>query len=429
MNKVAICFMTKDRVELSRKTLPALVGGLGKSETMKPLPFDLWMIDGSATDEGRRYPLEIVNQAKADSGIHVRHNVRGGPDAAVAYAVTECLAHGYEYIGIVENDVLLPNSWFYDTMALFDRARDAGFDAGAVSPRCYEDRILFQRDGYAVCHNLGFGCVIWSRQAARLMLENMRTSWTLENRRVFMDLAGVDIGTYWAFRTGEHMLCADWGVDRVLAAHGLASLALVPSKIEMIGQVPPLAEQGLTIATGESACPAWMCDDEKFKNFADTLHRIRWGIASYPDQRVFYQTGQGGWLFFAHQLGLLPGYEAKGWRLKWTQGFGPHSFRADEGAELTFSVSGPVSILVGGGEKGAQVKLRDHESGFEMEPLLPADADGRSPVMSLLVPGNIAARKITLQAEPGAIFYGIHVEQEQMYDGTFKFDHTKLPPV
>lgn len=422
MTKVAICFMTKDRVELSQQTILPLLGQQDK--------FDLHWCDGSSTEEGCKLP-QFYDPPTADPQQlkRVWHNVTGGPDAAVAFAVTSCLAEGddYDYIGIVENDVLLPGNWFDDTMALFERGRDDGLEVGAVSARCYEDRILFQRDGYAVCHNLGFGMVIWSHKAAETMLANMRTSWTTENRRVFMDLSGIDIGTYWAFRTGEHWLCADWGVDRVLAAHGLASLALSPSNVEMIGQVPSLAEQGLKIASSAYAIVTPEAD-AAFKRFVDTTRAIREHLR-YPDQRVLYQQNGGGWLLFAHQLGLLQNYQASGWRLKWTQGFGPHSFRADENAELTISVTGPCAFMVGGGEKGATIKIRDHESGFEMTPMLQADPPGQQQVTSLVVPGSIASRQIALQAEPGAIFYGISVEQEQAYDKNFVFDHTKLPPV
>ena len=61
-------------------------------------------------------------------------------------------------------------------------------EVGAVSARCYEDRILIQRAGYTVCHNLGAGMIMFTRKAAELVLQNYRTVWTTENRLLFSQL-------------------------------------------------------------------------------------------------------------------------------------------------------------------------------------------------------------------------------------------------
>jgi hypothetical protein len=58
---------------------------------------------------------------------------------------------------------------------------------------------------------------ILTREAAQLTLKHFHSSWTIENRRTFARLSGIDIGTYWAFRTNEHWLTPDWQNDAVLA--------------------------------------------------------------------------------------------------------------------------------------------------------------------------------------------------------------------
>ena len=414
MTKVALCFMTKDRAELSKRSIEPLLG----------CDADLWWMDGSNTLEGQALPDKYLGNGQSAKPRNMRWNVIGGPDAAVAYAVTECLKNeSYTHIGIVENDVLLQEGWFEPTMALFDRARQDGLEAGAVSARCYEDRVLFQRDGYDVMHNLGFGLVIWTREAARLMLKYLRTSWTMENRRVFSRLGGFDIGRFWAFGLGEHWLCADWGVDRAIAGHGLASIALDPSPVEMIGQDPPLEKQGLTLATGRK-----LAREGDFQRFVETTRAIREGSLQLQQNSFVYQVGNGGWLAFVHQLASFPDYQISGgWRLKWHQGYGPFGFQiAEPGATLQLRVGGACAFMVSGGDKGAQIKVRDLYSGYECEPFLQGTTNGQTPLMTLIIPGVMGSRMVEVSGEPGAIVHGLTFEEPQLLNDT-AFDHSRLP--
>lgn len=413
--KIALCFMTKDRVELSKQTFPRLQEAYDAGA-------DIWWLDGSVTKEGEELPEKM-----ADNGMIVRHNVRGGPDAAVAYAVTECLRSGYDYIGIIENDVLLGEGWFKPTMDLF--LREVGGHVGAVSARCYEDRVLFKREGHNVMHNLGFGMVIWTAQAARLMLKHMRTHRTLENRRTFARLAGVDIGTYWAFRVGDGWVCADWGVDRVLAEHGLCSLALDPSPVEMIGQVPPLHEQGLTLATGRDLGLAH--DTAKnFDFFRQRLQAIRRGDVAILASPSVYEPGPG-WMHFAHQLGAFQDYYIEGdVRLRWTQGFGPFGYRADaDGVKISLRVSGPASFMVSGLEKGGAIWVRDLESGYEANPVLPPAAANEASIMGIAVPGETASRILEIELSKNTVLFGLMTQFPQPLKTNFSFDHAMLPPI
>lgn len=429
--KVALAFLSKDRVDLSERTIWPLLG----------VDADLFWVDGSVTDEGKSFPGQTVFNSPLvfsyDRRVFIHPNVRGGPDAAVAYALTVMLAGGdYTHVGLVENDVLLHPDWFGPTLALFSRGESDGLSVGAVSARAYDDRILFQRDGYAVCHGLGWGQVIFTRAAAQLSLANMRTGMTYENRRTFAQLAGKDIGTYWAFRAMEHNLCADWGNDRMLASYGLASLALVPSPVEMIGQVPPLHEQGLKIA---SEPVELLRDDKAFDNYVLRTTLVRDDHWQIPTTDWLLQDNPNGYMIFPHHVPNIGGIYEGDWRLKWTMGFGPFAWRAGGGIgdpvrceyepTLTVPVSGPVSFLVSGGEKGGKVRLGDTHSGYELTPeLLPEGPDGK--IMQLTVPGVFSYRtcKLTMLT-PGTIFYGLRTVELQPWLSDVSFDWHTLPKV
>jgi hypothetical protein len=412
--RLALAFGTRDRVELSRQSLLPLIHP----------DVDLWVVDGSKTEVGREFAEDI---ALCREGAHVHTNIHGGADAWIAYALSTLLKETESpYVGLCENDVLLHRDWLAPTLQLFSRGRAEGLEVGAVSARCYEDRILCQRDGYALVHNLGAGHIILTRRAARLILDNFRTSWATENRRVFNQLCGIDIGKYWAFRGSQQMITADWGFDRVLAANGLASLALTPSPVEMIGQVPPLAEQGLKLATEPVEL---LHNDKAFYLFAGRTQMIREGMISLASQR-FLRYDDGSQMIFPHQITSIGAENLGGeWTLKWSQGFGPFSYVGAEHSQLLIPVSGPCSFYVSGGKDGGKFEIEDTHSGYKASPdLAPEGTDGQ--VMALAVPGNVTYRDIRLTAlTPGVVFYGVQVHEPQPVDPTWSFDHAQLPPV
>src|SRR4029077_4317846 len=140
----------------------------------------------------------------------------------------------------------------------------------------YVDRILIQCDGHAVMHNLGAGMIVMTREAAQIILQYYRTGMTSENRKVFSMLSGVDIGPYWAFKGSEHMLVADWGWDRMLAQHGMCSLALTATKAK---QLEKIKDMGLALAKK----PAKELDNPKaFDKYARNLDRMRKGAVEFP---------------------------------------------------------------------------------------------------------------------------------------------------
>lgn len=417
--KVALAFSTKDRVELSERSIEPLLG----------IDADLFMIDGSVTEEGMLFPGRVSMRKTAhdaeEQRIFQHLGIRGGPDAAVAYALTVMLADtDYTHVGLIENDVLLPMGWFEPTMALFERGRADFLPVGSVSARTFCDRILFQRDGYAVMHNLGWGMMIMTREAAQLALRYFRTHFTLENRRVFWQLAGKDIGLWWAFRANEHALCADWGNERMLATHGLAALAPVPSHVEMIGQVPPLAEQGLAIA----ATPQELLkDDAGFETYRRNLHMLRSGALTVPRAERYYPDA-AACTYLPHFMDQIGGHYGGRWKLKWMQALGPFAWEAVEDASLQVPVSGSCAFLVSGGKDGGGMQLIDEHSGYIQSPALPPEGESCT-IVAFPIPGDIGYRRCTLQLTPGTRFYGLRTREVQPHMPDIHFSWHTLPKV
>src|SRR5690242_17481852 len=96
MNRIAIGYSTCDKPELAKRSVKPL---------LQPDKFDLWWADGSTTDRGRSFPNHF-------RPFHLAHDVRGGSGAAIVFLLSEMLKRPYEYIGLVEADVLLPQDWF-----------------------------------------------------------------------------------------------------------------------------------------------------------------------------------------------------------------------------------------------------------------------------------------------------------------------------
>lgn len=411
--RLAIAYSTKDRVELTRQTIEPL---------LQHDKFDLHWVDGSATEEARLLFKQYDQYC-------FWPEVYGGADAAIVFKLSMLLEHenNYTHIGLVENDVLLDAGWLEPTLQLFDRGNSEGLQVGAVSARSYVDRVLMQRDGYAVMHNLGAGMVIFTRQAAQLVLANFRTHWAPHVRNTWMRLSGIDIGRFWAFRGNEQWLSSDWGYDAILASAGLASLALTPAKCTMIGQDPPLAEQGLEL-THPGWRQVWPVGDA-FELFVARTRNIREGHLDCNTPVMDIDpciTGER--VIFPHHVPSFGGSYFDSWRLKNSQGFGPFAYRAGEGGtSLVVPCYGSVSFLVSGGTNGATVAVSDSTSGYATTRDLPPEA--QSGIIAMLVPGSVTYRSIRLELAEGAVFYGYSSSEEQPWNPQVKFNHATLPPV
>ena len=429
--KVAVTYLSCDRPELVEQSLPVLV----KDATEQK--YHLFVADGSKTGPGEKAVFDIGYPT-----AHIFSNVNGGAGAAIVFALSKMLDHEehYDVVGLCESDVVLGADWFDRCAGLFQRGLEDGFDVGAVSARCFEDRILFQRDGYSVMHNMGAGHILFTREAAEIVLRTFRTAWTFDNRRIFAQLAGVDIGTYWAFQFGEHYLTADWHWDVALAARGLASLALTPSPVEMIGQNPPLAEQGLKIRSE----PWYHVEvSNRMQLLVDKFKQIRAGAKQLGiDTQFHFDPNTGSWTYFPHQMHMLGGAYNGDWHLKEARGWGTFAWLAGKSdldtfgtptrqdyPSLTVPVFGNCVVLISGGELGGRIEITDEHSGFRAIPELPPEgATGQT--LQLQVPGGFSYRNICITAlTRGIVFYGIQSREKQPFDPNATFRYSNLAPV
>jgi|SRR5215472_3518364 len=427
MSKVCVSFSSKNRLELTKRTIQPLLPQQG---------WDLYWYDASTELE----PLDFFAE---QSWIKHRQTLRGGSCRYIVAALTQMLASEeprYDYVGLCENDVLLDEDWFNPVMWLFEQGYHDHLKVGAVGARTYEDRILIQRDGYAVMHNLGAGHIVFTREAASLVLNQYRTGWTGENRKVFSMLSGIDIGRYWAFKGLEQMLVADWSYDRMLAQHGMCSLALVPAKAH---QLEDIEKQGLKSADKPVD---GLRNDDAFKTFCERTHKVRdgfWSPPVTPGARLFYDNT---WTIFPHQIFTLCGSYSGDWRFKWSLGWGcfawmagavPRRRKFNGGGNqdidattapmATIPCIGPIDIVASGGEEGGSVRVEDELSGFSAE--VPLGREEHTGVMQLAVPGAFGYRNVKLTAlTPGVVFYGIRCRDAQPY-APVPFDFYSLPPL
>lgn len=422
MKNVAIALLTKDKTELTEQSVRPL---------LQPNKFDLHWVDGSSTTRGQKFHEHFNFKS-------MHGNVRGGAGAGIVYALTKMLEASYEYVGLCEQDVLLGDDWFDRAFDLFRVGMEDGFAVGAVSARCYEDRVLFQRPAYAVCHNLGAGTVLFTRDAARLALNNFRSGWTTDNRRVFCQLSGVDIGPFYAFKGGDHQLVADWHFDTVLAAHGFASLALTPSPVQMIGQDPPLAQQGLTIVKEPVTS---RIDDERFEFYNAMLWRQREGNRRINVETKFqYDQAASSWTYLPHQLHMIGGRFSGDWKFKEMRAFGEFCWVSgvpdyiDDAVDqvrtspsFTVPVYGHAMLLMSGGKTGGQVHVVDESSGYEVEPFVASEGE-HNQCLQIPLPASVAMRNVRVTCKaPGLCFYRLVTRERQPDDPTQGFDHSYLP--
>ena len=408
--RLAIAYNTMNKLELTKQSFPVLRDGQHAL---------LWS-DGSTDPEALSFFEENRHLAtKSFSGV------RGGADAGIAHSLTRLLEDPeYTHVGLVESDVLLDADWLEPTIELFREGLRDGLNVGAVSARSYVDRVLVQRDKYAVMLNIGAGMIIFTRDAAQIVLETFSTGWWPTTRKVFAQVSGVDIATFACFHGNEQWTTTDWKFEASLARMGYAALALTPAKASMIGQVPPLHQQGLELTQGPIDVRR---NEQAFETYRSTLSRLGVCVdhATLSDSFPWLQRHGEELLVFPHQLGKLAGTEWAGTtELQNSQGYGPFAYRAGPGgASLSVHISGSASFQCSGGIAGATVTIEDRRSGFRASPHLPPATE----VISIAVPGGPIPRQVTVQLAEGAVFYGLLCNDPQRIDTTWKFDWKQLP--
>ena len=137
-DRVGFAFSTMDRPSFTQQTLEAL-----DAEG----DFDIIWNDGSresavpalARVGASGMPAWWSSTSRSAAG-RCRHPLR----------LKRLLDRGYDYIGLIENDVVLEPGWFVFFTNLFSLAADEGLVCGAASVRGFASRVLEYRNGYAL---------------------------------------------------------------------------------------------------------------------------------------------------------------------------------------------------------------------------------------------------------------------------------------
>jgi len=249
--RIAIGYSTMERTHFTLRT----VRGLDADERI-----DIFWCDGSASPAARKVPSPKYFKRARLKEIH--YDITGGADAVIQYALRRMLSLGYDYIGLLENDILLEDGWLPAIMDAFEAGRRDQLRVGAVTTRTIESRILFHRPGYAAMWNMGAGMVIFTREAVEAVLADYHTT------------GSQSVGEYWK----------QWGFDldawelwmdqpnRGLGADWWYAVAMMNKGLVCIGSVPSLADN----------------IDVDLEDFCRTTHSRR-SLANEPLQSEAYE--------------------------------------------------------------------------------------------------------------------------------------------
>jgi hypothetical protein len=226
-SRIGFALSSKDRVSF---TLPTLATMDADGE------FDLIWVDGSDTPEGKALPLNY--QFHNIHLVEAHSDIRGGPDRAICFGLRRLLDLGYDYCGLIENDMVFELGWFRKLLHLFELAASDGIVCGAATVRSYQSRVIEYCDGYFLCWNIGAGMVLFSKPAAQLILDQYEklTAWTKARTlyRFYGEIFGIDLRGLWDLWYGapDHELSLDWGYSPLLYQHGFASVGSIPSLVQ-----------------------------------------------------------------------------------------------------------------------------------------------------------------------------------------------------
>jgi hypothetical protein len=226
-DRLGFSFSTKDRYLFTLQSLQNLDTEGG---------YDLIWNDGS-NEPGvpalaRNYKFKNANL------VEVNYGVTGGAEAAVCFGLSRLLKLGYDYIGLIENDILFRPGWFSELLKLFSQGAEDGIVCGSATARSFESHVLEYRSGYAVQSDIGAGMVLFSREAAEIIMEKYSNPSSLQMtthswQKFYADHFGIDLRTFspfWAYPPEKAFPCTlDWGYTPSLYLRGYASLSTIPS--------------------------------------------------------------------------------------------------------------------------------------------------------------------------------------------------------
>jgi hypothetical protein len=222
-SKIGFALSTRDRFVFTMRTIKSLDAEGG---------FDLVWNDGSERNEVPE--LSRYFAFRNARLVEVNYGVKGGADAAICYGLRRLLELGYDFIGLVENDVLLAPGWLATMRDAFESAANEGVVVGAVSALGYRSRVLEYRKNYSIDWARGAGLVLFTREAAQFVLENYSNlkMTSQQIRGVYAELFGVALHMpEWAVggRWMDGPMTLDWGYAPLLYANGYACVGTIPS--------------------------------------------------------------------------------------------------------------------------------------------------------------------------------------------------------
>jgi hypothetical protein len=327
-------FTTRDRVDVTLQSIASFAFAAA---------FDLLWLDGSTTQEGRNLPRQLAPNMPCLREII--DGVDGGPDVAIVTALTRMLELDYAYCGLIESDIVLAPGWFAALMALFGAGAADGLAVGAVTARAFEQRVLLKQPGYAVLMLSGAGMILFTRAAARLVLDHYRTPSTQEVRSWILYVAGRDCAAFSeaAFRQGadaDVALASDYRYEMVLQRHGLCTLATSPlyARDLAAGGVRPDALGGYATPAPAAVDAAATATFERFRGRLQAQRALAEAAdarTSAPGGGYLFNPAIGGWVVFLHQLLFFEGSMARligRWRIVWSKFHGPFLFESDDPA-------------------------------------------------------------------------------------------------
>jgi glycosyltransferase involved in cell wall biosynthesis/ADP-heptose:LPS heptosyltransferase/predicted Zn-dependent protease len=223
-NRIGFALSTMERMDFTEKILPGLdCGG-----------FDLIWCDGSKTSEGKAFAS--ARHFKKTPLVEIVFDVRGGPDAAIQFSLKRLLAKGYDYVGLIENDIQLKPGWLEAMMAAWRAAQKDGFEIGAVTARTAASRVLTRGTGYTVQWNLGAGMSLFSRAGAEAVLADYQLTNAKQIHEFYLSRVGMDLSGAWELfmEKPDRGLGADWYFAAAMLKKGLVAVGVVPNHAENI---------------------------------------------------------------------------------------------------------------------------------------------------------------------------------------------------
>ena len=226
-DRIGFAFSSKDRYFFTLQTLQSLDTEGG---------FDLIWNDGSS--EAAVPALAGNYKFRHARLVEFNRGVTGGAERAVCFGLSRLLELGYDYVGLIENDILFRPGWFRRLLNLFSLAAAEGIACGSATARSFESHVLDYRNGYGIQADVGAGMVLFSRAAAEIIMELYANPSSLQMtthswQKFYADHFGVDLrnfAPFWAYPPNQAVPCTlDWGYSPSLYLNGYASLSTIPS--------------------------------------------------------------------------------------------------------------------------------------------------------------------------------------------------------